>query len=306
MLKEREGYIPFAGYQTYYRVAGECQLGRLPLLVLHGGPGAAHYYLQSLDGIAEKYGRAVIYYDQISCGRSKTPPMPERWGCSLFLDELACVRAFLAATFGWDCLHILGQSWGGMLAMMYAIGKPWHEHGHEGLASMVVASSPASMDLWLHEAIRLRHYLPREMNEALAQADVDGDYSRPEVRAATAEYYRRHVSKVPEDERPANLHSPEPDPVGDECYHFMQGMSEFVVTGALSHWSVVGQLPTIDVPTLVTSGAADECTPLVAKQVADGIPGARWELFPDGTHWVHGEQPERYNAVVECFLEEHE
>ena len=94
--------------------------------------------------------------------------------------------------------------------------------------------------------------------------------------------------------------------MGDECYHFMQGMSEFVVTGALSHWSVVDQLPTIDVPTLVTSGAADECTPLVAKQVADGIPGSRWELFPDGTHWVHGEQPERYNAVVERFLEEHE
>ena len=189
MLREREGYIPFAGYQTYYRVAGECQPGRLPLLVLHGGPGAAHYYLQSLDGIAEKYGRAVVYYDQISCGRSKTPPMPERWGCSLFLDELACVRAYLAATFGWDRLHILGQSWGGMLGMMYAIGEPWHEHGHEGLASMVVASSPASMDLWLHEAIRLRHYLPREMDEALAQADVDGDYSRPAVRAATAEYY---------------------------------------------------------------------------------------------------------------------
>ena len=147
MLEEREGYIPFAGYQTYYRVAGECQPGRLPLLVLHGGPGAAHYYLQSLDGIAEKYGRAVIYYDQISCGRSKTPPLPERWGCSLFLDELACVREHLATHFGWDRLHVLGQSWGGMLAMMYAIGEPWHAHGHDGLASMVVASSPASMEL---------------------------------------------------------------------------------------------------------------------------------------------------------------
>ena len=193
-----------------------------------------------------------------------------------------------------------------MLGMMYAIGEPWHEHGHEGLASMVVASSPASMDLWLHEAIRLRHYLPREMDEALAQADVDGDYTRPEVRAATAEYYRRHVSKVPEDERPANLRSPEPDPVGDECYHFMQGMSEFVVTGALSHWSVVDQLPTIDVPTLVTSGAADECTPLVAKQVADGIPGARGSSSRWHALGARRAQPERYNAVVERFLEEHE
>ncbi len=302
MLDQREGYVPFAGYHTYCRIAGHCEGGKLPLLVLHGGPGAAHYYLQTLDGIAERSGRAVVYYDQISCGRSKTPPLPDKWGCRLFLDELDCVRR----TLGLGRCHILGQSWGGMLAMMYAIGEPWHPHGHDGLASMVVASSPASMDLWLHEAVRLRHYLPPEMDRALAQADVDGDYDRPEVRAASAEYYRRHVSLVPEDERPDGLHNPEPDPVGDECYHFMQGMSEFVVTGALKGWSVVDQLPGIDVPTLVTSGTADECTPLIAKQVADGIPGARWELFQDGTHWVHGEQPERYNAVVEAFLEAHE
>ncbi|MGN0287315.1 MAG: proline iminopeptidase-family hydrolase [Atopobiaceae bacterium] len=305
-MVQSEGFIPYAGYHTYYRVAGDIQqslqAGKLPLLVLHGGPGAAHYYLQTLDGIWESYGRAVVYYDQMSCGRSKTPPLPQLWSEKFFLDELTCVRKAL----GLDRCHILGQSWGGMLAMMYAIGQPWHTNGHDGMASMVVASSPASMDLWLHEALRLRHYLPAPMEAALAQADEDGDYDRPEVRAATAEYYRRHVSLVPENERPANLHSPEPDPVGDECYHFMQGMSEFVVTGRLSHWSVVDQLPSIDVPTLVTSGAADECTPLIAKQVADGIPGARWVLFPDGTHWVHGEQPQLYNATVEKFLEQHD
>ena len=294
-MREREGYIPFAGYQTYYRIAGESRDGRLPLLALHGGPGAAHYYLQTLDGIAERYGREVIYYDQLSCGRSVTPPLPELWSEQLYLDELATVREAL----GLDRCHILGQSWGGMLAMLYAIGQP------EGVASMVVASSPASMELWLSEALRLRSYLPKEMEEALAQADVDGDYERPEVKAASAEYYLRHVSAIPEDERPDGLHSPVPDPVGDECYHFMQGMSEFVVTGRLKDYDVVDDLPKITIPTLVTSGVADECTPLIAKQVADGIPGARWELF-EGTHWAHGEQPELYNATVEAFLEEHE
>ncbi len=295
-MEDREGYIPFAGYQTYYRIAGKCKDGKKPLLVLHGGPGAAHYYLQTLDGIAEKYGRAVIYYDQMSCGKSVTPPLPDKWSEEFFLDELRNVRDAL----GLDEVHILGQSWGGMLAMMYALEHP------SGLLSMIVASSPASMDLWLHEAIRLRGYLPEDMRDALAQADVDGNYDRPEVKAASAEYYRRHVSLIPENERPDGLHNPGPDPVGDECYHFMQGMSEFVVTGKLSHWDISGRLSEIDTPTLVTSGAADECTPLVAKQVADGIPGARWELFPDGTHWVHGEQKDRYNATVEAFVEQHE
>lgn len=301
-MEEREGYIPFEGYRTYYRIAGTCETGKLPLLVLHGGPGAAHYYLQSLDGIARHYGRAVVYYDQLSCGRSKTPPLPDKWGTGLYLRELACVREAL----GLGRCHVLGQSWGGMLLMMYLIGQPWHPRGHRGVASAVIASAPASAQLWLHEALRLRSYLPPQMEEALAQADVDGDYDRPEVKEATAEYYRRHVSAIPEDQRPDGLHSPEPDPVGDECYHFMQGMSEFVFTGALKDWSVVDQLGEIDVPCLVTSGAADECTPLVAKQVVDGIPGARWHLFADGTHWVHGEQPDLYNQVVEKFLEEHE
>jgi proline iminopeptidase/L-proline amide hydrolase len=86
----------------------------------------------------------------------------------------------------------------------------------------------------------------------------------------------------------------------------MQGASEFVVTGKLSHWSIVRDLPRIAQPVLVTSGIADECTPLIAKQEADLIPHARWELFPNGTHWVHGEQPERYNRIVEEFLEAHE
>ena len=304
-MKIEEGYIPFAGYQTYYRVVGECEPGRLPLLVIHGGPGASHYYLRPLDIIAQKYGRAVVYYDQLSCGNSKTPPLPDKWGCSFFLEELSCVRSYLAEHYGWDRLHALGQSWGGMLAMMYAIGEPWHGFGHEGLASMTVSSSPADMDLWLSEAIRLRSYLPQQMREALEQADVDGDYERPEVKAAAAEYYRRHVSLNPSEAlRPEDVTPP--DPVGDQCYHFMQGMSEFVVTGALSHWSVVDQLGQIDVPTLVTSGAADECTPIIAKQIADGIPGARWELFKDGTHWVHGEQQEHFGAVVEGFLEQNE
>ena len=78
-VKIREGYIPFEGYKTYYRIAGECDQGRLPLLALHGGPGTTHWYLRSLDGIAERYGRAVIYYDQIGCGYSRTPSMPDVW-----------------------------------------------------------------------------------------------------------------------------------------------------------------------------------------------------------------------------------
>ena len=296
-VKIREGYIPFEGYKTYYRIAGECDQGRLPLLALHGGPGTTHWYLRSLDGIAERYGRAVIYYDQIGCGYSRTPSMPDFWCEELFERELVEVRRAL----GLDHVHILGQSWGGMLLMRYATHRP------AGVASMVVASSPASADVWVKEAQRLRSYLPDDMAAALIQADEDGDYDRPEVKAATAEYYLRHVSRIPESERKGTLAFPEDDPVGTEVYNVMQGKSEFVITGKMRDFDVTADLPHICIPTLVTSGEADECTPYIAKQVADGIPGAEWHLFGDGaTHCVHLEIPDEYNAVVEEFLERHE
>lgn len=295
-VTEKTGTMEFHGYETWYRVVGEGRPGLLPLLTIHGGPGNTHYYLRSLDGLAERYGRQVIYYDQVGCGNSSPlSDVAAEASAELFEEELAALREHL----GLARCHLLGQSWGGMLAMQYACHHP------AGVASMVVASSPASMDLWLEEALRLRSYLPREMAEALARADEDGDYDRPAVMVASAEYYRRHVSAVPEAERPENLRKPWPDPHGDEVYHVMQGMSEFVVTGKLSGWSVVDELPSVTIPTLVTSGNADEATALVSKQIVDAVPGARWELFC-GTHCVHLEDSEHYNAVVEEFLAAHD
>lgn len=290
-----EGYVAFAGYQTYYRIVGKCAQGRLPLLCIHGGPGAAYNYISSLDGIAEGYGRAVVYYDALGCGKSPCPPLPDRWSAEFAEEELVEVRRAL----GLDRVHVLGQSWGGMLAMQYAAHRP------SGIASMVVASGPASLDLWLEEAARLRSYLPEDMREALIQADVDGDYDRPEVKAASNEYYRRHVQAQLDDELDPAYVRPADEP-GRELYEFMQGKSEFVVTGRLSGWDITDDLHRICIPTLFTSGEADECTPYIAKQVVDRIPGCEWALFKNGTHNVHVEQKDLYNATVEEFLERHE
>lgn len=102
-------------------------------------------------------------------------------------EEVDVVRKAL----GLKNIHLLGQSWGGMLAMQYAVNRR-----PEGVASMVIASSPSSIPLWVSEAGRLRSYLPVDMHKALLQADRDGNYDRPEVKAASAEYYRRHVCRL--------------------------------------------------------------------------------------------------------------
>ena len=111
-----EGTIPFHGFNTWYRIAGDREApGRLPLLLLHGGPGCPSDYLKPLEALAAG-GRRVIRYDQLGCGRSDHPHDPSLWSVALFVEELDGVRRAL----GLDRLHILGQSWGGMLAMEYA------------------------------------------------------------------------------------------------------------------------------------------------------------------------------------------
>lgn len=103
-----EGFIPFRGYRTWYRIVGNGEEpGKLPLLVLHGGPGASHDYLEPLEAMANT-GRRVIFYDQLGGGNSDHPHNPSMWTVELFVEELGAVRNALAL----DRLHILGQSWG--------------------------------------------------------------------------------------------------------------------------------------------------------------------------------------------------
>mgnify|MGYP000400253332 CR=1 FL=1 len=145
-LPVREGRLPFRGFTDWFKsVGGPVEAGKFPVLVLHGGPGAAHDYLEPIEALAAT-GRPVIFYDQLGCGQSDRPHDPSLWDVPLFVEEVGAVRQAL----GLDRLHILGQSWGGMLGMEYALTQP------EGLVSLIIANSPASMTQWVSEANRLR------------------------------------------------------------------------------------------------------------------------------------------------------
>ena len=183
----QEGTIPFKGYDTWYRIVGEGEEpGKLPLLLLHGGPGAAHDYLESLAAMAET-GRRVIFYDQLGCGSSAIPESkPELWTVGLYVEEVDAVRRAL----GLERIHLLGQSWGGMLGMEYALTQP------AGLVSLTVASSPASMTQWVAEANRLREELPPEVQGTLLRHEAAGTTDDPEYHAAMEVFYERHVCRV--------------------------------------------------------------------------------------------------------------
>jgi proline-specific peptidase len=286
-----EGFLSFHGFRVWYRIVGERDdPGKLPLLVLHGGPGAAHDYLEPLEAMAAT-GRRVVFYDQLGCGRSDKPRNPSMWTVKLFVEEVGVVRR----TLGLERIHLLGQSWGGMLAMEYMVTRP------AGVASLTVASSPASMRQWVDEANRLRGDLPADVQQTLLQHEAAGTTQDPAYEAAMLVYYRRHVCRV--DPWPDCLNRTFAQLAADpEVYHTMNGPSEFHVIGTLRDWTIVNRLGAIKVPTLVTSGRYDEATPAIAEVVHRGIADSEWVLFERSSHTAHIEETARYCQVLDAFL----
>jgi proline-specific peptidase len=290
-VAEREGSLDFRGYRTWYRVVGEGGDGRDPLLCLHGGPGSTHNYFAPLEGLAGR-GRTVVLYDQIGCGRSDRPEDIE-WSVQVFLDELAALRQEL----GLERIHLLGTSWGGMLAQEHALS------GAGGLTSIVLSSTLASLEEWIAEALRLRSLLPPEVVEVFERHEAAGTYDDPEYRAALGvfddHYVHRGAIGRPELDR---MHAE----LGKDVYRAMVGPSEWIVTGALRGWDVRPRLGEITAPALVARGAYDMCTESIAATLLDGLPDARGVVFEESSHMPALEESERYLDVVEAFLREAE
>ena len=292
-----EGRAHFGPYETWYRVTGDLSESTVPLVVLHGGPGAAHNYTLAIADLARN-GRAVIHYDQIGCGRSTH--LPERgadfWTVELFLEELDNLLGHLGVR---EAYHLLGQSWGGMLGAEHAVTRP------SGLRSLVMSNSPASMDLWTREALRLRSLMPDALREALDRHERDGTLDDPAYLAATQAFYDRHVCRVLPNppEVLATMNAMNEDPT---VYHTMNGPNEFFCVGTLRHWSVVERVGQISVPTLLLNGRYDEATTATMQPFFEGIDDVRWSVFAQSSHMPFVEEPAAYLDVVEAFVTEYD
>lgn len=291
MLASGEGRIEVEdGFTIWYRVVGGG--GGVPLLTLHGGPGAGHDYIESLADLAAD--RPVVFYDQLGCGRSDQPDDPGRWVIDRFTREVDTVRAAL----GLDRVHLLGQSWGGWLAIEYMMGAP------SGIASLVLASTSASIAEFAACCAELRAALPPEVREVLERHEAEGDYEAEEYVHAVEEFYARHVCRM--DEWPESVMRTVANLDGNQVYLTMNGPNEFTTIGNLRDWDRTARLGEIRVPTLITCGRHDEIGPGCAATLQAGIPDARTVVFEDSAHLAHVEERERYMAVVGEFLRAHD
>ncbi|MEV8633013.1 proline iminopeptidase-family hydrolase [Streptosporangium sp. NPDC051023] len=289
-----QGLAPFRDWRTWYRVTGDLKADKAPLVVLHGGPGAAHDYTLRMARLAEQ-DRAVVHYDQLGVGLSTH--LPERgadfWTVELFLEELDNLLGHLGIA---DRYHLIGQSWGGMLAAEHAVLRP------EGLRGLVIADSPASMKLWREECDRLRTELPAEVERTLREHEAAGTTGSAEYREAEKVFNARHVCMIVPNP-PEVLASDAKTAEDPTVYHTMNGPTEFHVVGTLRDWSVIDRLHRVTAPTLLVSGRHDEATPRTVQPFADHIPDVRWQIFEHSSHMPHIEEEELFLQVVGSFLD---
>lgn len=285
----KEGFIPFRGYKTWYRIAGDHeQPGKAPLMCLHGGPGFSWDGFEPLEAIADT-GRRVIFFDQLGGGNSDDPHDPSIYTVGLYVEEVAVVRRAL----GIKHVHILGQSWGGMLAMEYALTQPI------GLVSLILADTGASLPQWASEAKRLVAELPVDVQQTLQNHLEAETTDSIEYREAYKVFSRRHVLSL--DPRPECITRTVNKP-GDEVYHTMWGASEIHITGTLKDWDITARLGEIRIPTLILCGRYDEATPVMAETIHRGIAGSEIVVFENSEHFPHLTETELYLQVLNQFL----
>ena len=282
-----QGTIAVPGGRVWYERLGAGD--RTPLLTLHGGPGAAHYYLQPfLDRMAAH--RPVIVFDQLGCGESEKPDDPALWTLDRAVAELDAVRVALEL----ERCHLFGQSWGGWLALEYLC------RGRTGVDGLILASTSASIPQFVAEAGRLIDELPEPHRTALQELGAREAYDDPAYLDAVDVFYRRHLCRL--EEWPEAMQRTADELDGNQSYLTLNGPTEFDVIGSLRTWDRTADLAHIAVRTLVTCGAYDEITPACSETIARGLPAARMVVFEESAHCAHLEEPDRYAAVVEAFL----
>jgi proline-specific peptidase len=260
-----------------------------PALLLHGGPGAASYYMIPLaERLADH--RPVVVYDQLGCGRSDRPDDTSLWTVDRAVEEVDQVRAALRL----ERCHLLGQSWGGWLSIEYMA------RGTTGVERLVLASTSASIPEFMAGARGLIEQLPEPHRTTLIELGAKEEYDHPDYQAAVEVFYHRHLCRL--DPWPEALVLSGEQMEGNQVYLTMNGPTEFDVIGRLREWDRTADLGRIDVPTLVTCGRYDEITPSCSETITHGIPDAHMHVFEQSAHCAHLEEPDDYARLVEDFL----
>lgn len=293
-----EGTMPYRSGETYFRIVEPNNPSdKPPLLCIHGGPGSTHNYFEVFDELADRDNRTIVMYDQIGCGNSYLEGMhPTYWTLDLWLEELIRLRKHLKL----DKVHMLGQSWGGMLMIAYAVDRE-----PQGIMSYILSSTNPSTKMWKEEANRRIRMMTRE-DQAAISVYLDGytDESDPGYIHAVSDYMSRYCYPNIRPDLPDCITRPKR--VGKESYESAWGVNEFLPTGPLARFEYLDKLKNIPIDCMVCSGVQDLCSPLIAKAMHDRLAYSQWNLYPHSHHLCFIDDYDQYTEDLVEWLNAHD
>ena len=267
---------------------------RIKVLLLHGGPAATHEYLECFESFFPQAGIEFYEYDQLGSYYSDKADNDSLWTVTRFVEEVEQVRKALGLNR--DNFFLLGQSWGGILAMEYALKY------QDNLKGLIISNMTASFPKYAAYNAQLRARMRPALIDSLTYYESRGDYQNPQYQNLVfQEYYARHLCRLPE--------WPEPllrsfTHLNQHVYEYMQGPSEFVPGGILKDWTVWDKLPEIRIPTLTIGAKYDTMNPEEMREMSRLVQNGHYLYCANGSHLAMWDDQKVYmNGVVDFILD---
>ena len=272
---------------------------KIKVLLLHGGPGGTHEFFESFDGYFPNESIEYIYYDQLGSYYSDQPNDNRLWTNERFVEEVEQVRKALKLNN--TNFYLLGQSWGGILAMEYALK---YQKNLKGLIiSNMMASAPA-YNKYAEEVLGPK--LPKEVFDQIKTFEKNKDYTNPKYTELLFKYYyTEHILRMPVDKWPESINRAFKH-LNPNVYVYMQGPSEFGITGdaTLKNWDITSKLKTLTIPTLVIGSKYDTMDPKHMEWISKEVQNGRFLFCPNGSHCSQYDDQEHYFPGVIKFLKD--
>jgi proline iminopeptidase len=264
----------------------------IKVLLLHGGPGSTHEYMESFESFFPQENIEFYEYDQLGSYYSDQPTDSSLWTNERFVDEVEQVR--LALGLNKDNFFLLGNSWGGILAMEYALKY------QQNLKGLIICNMMSScIDYGRYAEVLMRQMDPKIL-DTLKILEAVKDYSNPKyTELLTKHYYNLHICRLPEWPEAVNRSFKHINP---SVYILMQGPSEMGISGRLANWDIKNRLKEITVPTLVVGANNDTMDPEHMKWMSSQFPNGQFLLCPKGSHMSMWDDQEHFFPGVIKFI----
>ncbi|WP_337044292.1 proline iminopeptidase-family hydrolase [Emticicia sp. 17c] len=268
---------------------------RIKLLLLNGGPGGTHEYFECMESFLPAEGIEIIYYDQLGCGNSDNPKDTTFWQLPRFVEEVEQVRQALKLDS--SNFYLLGHSWGGILAMEYALKYQQHIKGL--IISNMMSSCP---DYGKYADSVLAPQFDPKVLARIREIEAKKDFQNPEyMQLLMPNFYAKHICRLPLDQWPEPVNRSF-SKMNNSLYVTMQGPSEFGIGGNLINWDRKAELKNITVPTLVIGAKYDTMDPTHMQWMSTQVQNGSYLYCPNGSHMAMYDDQQTYMNGLIKFL----